>query len=135
MMEIFSLMYKFTGIFVLIFSLLGVSIILKDENIINMYPFVTLIHIHTPLKTSSEIKVKKKSEQNIFNSHYFFFFWFSSTQFLGLLFTKKYKICQCRGHMLKVNGIFFLLAFSFLLAGFLRSVIWKSSFCTVDDFP
>lgn len=66
MMEIFSLMYKFTGIFVLIFSLLGVSIILKDENIINMYPFVTLIYIHTPLKTSSEIKVKKKIRAEYF---------------------------------------------------------------------
>lgn len=141
-MEIFSLMYKFTWIFVFIFSLLGVSITLKGENIITIYSFTTLIHrhIHTPLKISSEIKVKKKNQSRIFQIHasflfFYFLFLVLSTHFFGLLFTKNYKMCQCRGHMLKVNGILFLLAFYLLLAGFLRSVIWKSSFCTVDDFP
>lgn len=138
-MEIFSLMYEFTWIFVFIFSLLGVSITLKGENVITTYSFTTLIHghIHTSLKISFEIKAKKKNQSRIFQIHASFFFLFSvlSTHFFGLLFTKNYKMCQCWGHMLKVNGILFLLAFYLLLAGFLRSVIWKSSFCTVDDFP
>lgn len=43
-MEIFSLMYEFTWIFVFIFSLLGVSITLKGENVITTYSFTTLIH-------------------------------------------------------------------------------------------
>ena len=46
MIQVFSRMHKFIRIFVFIFSLLGVSIILKGENIMKMYPFITVIHRH-----------------------------------------------------------------------------------------
>lgn len=128
-MATFSLMHTFTWIFVFIFSLLAVSTILKGENTIrgtpSSSPLYTDTNTLTPLKISSEIKVQKKIREEFFkftHSFFFFFFGFYQPSYFGLLFTKNYKICQCRGHMLKVNGILLLLAFSLLLAGFLRKI-------------
>lgn len=69
------------------------------------------------IRAPSQLKVKKL-EQNILNSWTHFFLDFYQPSYFELLFTKNYKLRQCGGHMLQVNGTLFLLAFSLSLAGF-----------------